>query len=54
MNFAQVGEYRQDFAKDHLVDYWEGAIEDPGHPGFEKPHTHYVVSAIARIKTKAD
>ena len=54
MNFAQVGEYKQEFAKDHLIDYWEGPVEDPGHPGFEKPHTHNVVSVIAKIATKAE
>jgi SAM-dependent methyltransferase len=49
MNFAQVGEYRQEFAKDKIIEYWEGTVEDQGHPGYEKPHTHSIVSVIARI-----
>ena len=53
MNFAQLGEYRREFDKDHIIDYWEGAIEDEGHPGFEEPHTHHVVSVVARILDKS-
>jgi SAM-dependent methyltransferase len=52
MNFAQVGEYRQEFAGDQIIEYWEGTVEDQGHPGYEKPHTHNVVSVIARIAKK--
>jgi len=54
MNFVQVGEYRQEFAKDQVLDYWEGSIEDQGHPGFEKPHTHCVVRVVARNTSKSE
>lgn len=52
MNFAQLGEYKQEFGKDHIIDYWEGSLEDHGHPGYEQPHTHSVVRVIAKIRTK--
>jgi SAM-dependent methyltransferase len=52
VNFAQLGEYKQEFAKDHVLHYWEGTARDEGHPGFEEPHTHGVVSVIAKIVAK--
>lgn len=54
MNFAQLGEYKQEFAKDHILHHWEGAVEDEGHPGFEQPHIHNIVSVIARIALKPE
>jgi hypothetical protein len=54
MNFAQIGEYKKIFAKDHILEYWEGMIDDEGHPGFEQPHTHAIVSVMARIVHKSD
>jgi SAM-dependent methyltransferase len=54
MNFAQLGEYRREFDNDRIVDYREGMIEDRGHPGFEEPHTHHVVSVVAMILDKSE
>lgn len=51
-NFAQLGEYKQEFAKDHILHYWEGTARDDGHPGYEQPHTHGVVSVVAKIVYK--
>jgi len=54
MNFAQLGEYKEEFAKDHVLQHWQGLIEDEAHPGFEQPHTHSIVSVVARIVLKAE
>lgn len=52
MNFAQLGEYKQLFTDDHIIYHWEGRIEDEGHAGAEQPHSHEVVSVIAKIVAK--
>lgn len=52
MNFAQLGEYTQLFIEDHIIYHSEGRIEDEGHPGAEQPHTHEIVSVIAKIVSK--
>jgi len=52
MNFAQLGEYKQLFSEDRIIHHWEGRIEDEGHPGAEQPHSHEIVSVIAKIVSK--
>jgi tellurite methyltransferase len=46
--FFDKNELNELFSNFKIVFYKEITVEDPGHPGYEKPHQHHVVRLIAQ------